>query len=233
MAAMAKVMLGELLVGAGLVTEEQVLAALRGQRGSGLALGHYLVRSGVLGEDDLVRALSEQLGIPVVFLEGLMVHDDALRKVPEDFCRANLIVPFKLEGRTLHVATADPTRDELLDQLRISTHCDVRFSMAAPSSIDKALERAFSVRSGAASSVPAKSSASKPAKGQASPLPAGIAAVAAVATDRQDDAISSIEQRLIGLEAIVSKVVAVLEKHSLATSEDLLPSAAALTGLRR
>ena len=38
---MPKLMLGELLVGAGLVTETEVLTALRGQRASGLPLSRH------------------------------------------------------------------------------------------------------------------------------------------------------------------------------------------------
>jgi len=242
MAAMAKVMLGELLVGAGLVSEEQVLAALRGQRATGLPLGHYLVRSGILAEDELVRALSQQLGVPIIFLDGLRLPDDALRKVTADFARANLIVPFKLEGRTLHVATADPTRDELLGELRISTHCDVRFSMATPSSLDRALERGYLARPASATGgmpAPATPPAAGPGRtgtfstsSLSGAFPAGsTSAQAGLPANSAPQGLSSLatgdgtgssslERRVAELESLVAKLVTTVVKNELARRED-------------
>ena len=231
MATMGKVMLGELLVGAGLVSEEQVLAALRGQRAAGLPLGHYLVRSGILSEEELVRALSQQLGVPIVLLDGLRLPDDALRKVSADFARANLVVPFKLEGRTLHIATTDPTRDELLGELRISSHCNVRFSMATPSSIDRALEKGYLGRAVAATGpVPGMTApaAGAPNPGRtgtfAAPVAgAGLATLPAASLGSIDSpgATSPLERRISELEATVAKLVAAVVKGNLARREDL------------
>jgi hypothetical protein len=242
MAAMAKVMLGELLVGAGLVSEEQVLAALRGQRATGLPLGHYLVRSGILAEDELVRALSQQLGVPIIFLDGLRLPDDALRKVTADFARANLIVPFKLEGRTLHVATADPTRDELLGELRISTHCDVRFSMATPSSLDRALDRAYLARPATTGALPAPATPAGPGRtgsfsaaslsgalpGAATSSGAGGMQAAASAVTQGLSSVATadatglapLERRVAELEATVAKLVTTVVKNDLARREE-------------
>ena len=198
---MAKLMLGELLVGAGLVTEEEVLAALRGQRASGLPLGHYLVRSGMLAEDELVRVLSQQLEVPVVDLDAITPHEDALQKVSVAVARANAVVPYRLEGRVLTVATADPTRDEVADELRVSSHCDVRFTLATPSAIDRALDRAY-VRGGA---------------GAARQLSFTAGGTGAAAAGRSP---GSLEQRIAGLEMLVTRLIGVLIMHDLASEED-------------
>jgi hypothetical protein len=201
---MAKLMLGELLVGAGLVTEEEVLTALRGQRASGLPLGHFLVRSGMLAEDQLVRVLSQQLAVPVVDLDAITPHEDALQKVSAASARANAVVPFRLEGRVLTVATADPTRDEVADELRVSSHCDVRFALATPSAIDRALDRAY-LRSG------------RPAGSERQAAFTGGAVPAAVPGGRPS---TSLEQRIAGLEVLVRRVVGVLIMHDLASEDD-------------
>lgn len=143
MSVMAKMMLGELLVTAGLVSEDQVLAALRAQRGTGMPLGSYLVRSGILSETELISVLSQQLDVPIVDLDALSLHDDAVKKVAPEYARANMIVPFRMEARTLLVATADPTREEVLDHLRVSSFCDAKFMLASPAAIERALDRAY------------------------------------------------------------------------------------------
>jgi type IV pilus assembly protein PilB len=190
MAGMAKVMLGELLVGAGLVSEEQVLSALRGQRGSGLPLGTYLVRTGVLTETELISVLSQQLQVEIVDLDAVSLQDDAVKKVPPAYARANLVVPFRMEARTLVIATSDPTREDVLDHVRVSTFCDARFMLTSPASIDRALDRAYG-----------------------SPMaPAQPRTTARVSV--------SLEQRIARLETAVTTIIDLLVSHELAKQED-------------
>jgi hypothetical protein len=190
MTVMAKMMLGELLVGAGLVSEEQVLAALRAQRGSGMPLGIYLVRSGILAESELISVLSQQLEVAIVDLDAVTLQDDAVKKIAPDYARANRVVSFRMDGRAVVVATSDPTREDVLDHVRVTTHCDARFMLASPASIDRAIERAYD--SPMAPAVP-RNTARTPV---------------------------SLEQRIARLETAVSAVIDLLVGHELARSED-------------
>lgn len=190
MSAMAKMMLGELLVGAGLVSEEQVLAALRAQRGSGLPLGIYLVRSGILTEIELISVLSQQLEVPIVDLDAASLQDDAVKKIAPEYARANRVVPFRMESRTVVVATSDPTREDVLDHVRVTTHCDARFMLASPAGIDRAIDRAYG--SPSATSTP-RSTARTPV---------------------------GLEQRIANLETAVTSIIDLLVSHELAKQED-------------
>jgi hypothetical protein len=193
---MAKLMLGELLVGAGLVSEEQVLAALRAQRGSGMPLGIYLVRSGILTETELISVLSQQLEVAIVDLDATTLQDDAVKKVPPEYARANAIVPFRMEARTVVIATSDPTREEVLDHVRVSTHCDARFMLASPAGIDRAIDRAYGSRMVTATAmVPAT-----PRSTSRTPV--------------------SLEQRIARLETAVTSIIDLLVGHELAKQED-------------
>ena len=55
--------LGEMLVEAGLLSEEKLKKALVEQRKEGLKLGQYLARSGIVNEQEIIDLLSRQLGI--------------------------------------------------------------------------------------------------------------------------------------------------------------------------
>jgi len=190
MSAMAKMMLGELLVGAGLVSEEQVLAALRAQRGSGMPLGIYLVRSGVLNETELINVLSQQLEVGIVDLDAVTLQDDAVKKIPPEYARANRVVAFRMESRTVVVATSDPTREEVLDHVRVTTHCDARFMLASPAGIDRAIDRAYG----------STSSPSAPRNTTRTQI--------------------SLEQRIANLETAVTSIIDLLVSHELAKQED-------------
>jgi type II secretion system (T2SS) protein E len=193
---MAKLMLGELLVGAGLVSEEQVLAALRAQRGSGMPLGIYLVRSGILTETELISVLSQQLEVAIIDLDAVSLHDDAVKKIPPEYARANLVVAFRMEARTVVIATSDPTREEVLDHVRVNTHCDARFMLASPAAIDRAIERAY---------------------GSRMPMPTTMAPAVPRSTARTP---VSLEQRIARLETAVTSIIDLLVSHELAKQED-------------
>ena len=64
-AAQTKGLLGELLVLRGVVTDDQVAAALQLQKGTGKRLGEMLVDMGVLDEQRLVEALADLFDMPV------------------------------------------------------------------------------------------------------------------------------------------------------------------------
>jgi len=55
--------LGEILIDAGLLTEEQLKEALVAKQGSDLKLGQILTRSSLVSESQLVDLLSEQLKV--------------------------------------------------------------------------------------------------------------------------------------------------------------------------
>ena len=63
-----KLKIGEILVSAGVLREEQLIEALRSQHQLGGTLGENLVRLGFLTEEALLSALSGQLGMQHVNL---------------------------------------------------------------------------------------------------------------------------------------------------------------------
>ena len=55
--------LGEMLVAAGLVTEDKLRQALAAGKRGGLRLGQQLVRDGTVKESDIVDLISRQMGL--------------------------------------------------------------------------------------------------------------------------------------------------------------------------
>jgi len=60
--------LGDLLVDAGVITEDQLMAALKSQKESKRRLGDELIQTNVITERQLIDALMMQLGIDYVDL---------------------------------------------------------------------------------------------------------------------------------------------------------------------
>lgn len=61
-----RILLGELLVQKGYITEEQLLEAIEYQRKSGGKLGWILACLGYISRIDLYKALSEHFNLPLV-----------------------------------------------------------------------------------------------------------------------------------------------------------------------
>src|ERR1700689_2416861 len=88
-----KGMLGELLVGAQLITHAQLAEALLQQSATGKRIGTLLVDEGAVDERDLAKALSDQLKIPFVDLSQQAPKADVVALLPESIARAIVAIP--------------------------------------------------------------------------------------------------------------------------------------------
>jgi type IV pilus assembly protein PilB len=128
--------LGSLLLEKGLLSDEQLDAALTERAQNGGLLGEILVRQGVIFEDELARVLGEQAGLPFADLDTISVDRQAAsmlpREVGEELCA--LPMRFGLDGGIV-VAVADPLDSALLPRLKLAFECPVELTVATASSI--------------------------------------------------------------------------------------------------
>lgn len=113
--------LGELLIEAGAATADDVDAALSDQSaGEPSRLGDLLLSTGKITPAALARALAVQHDLP--FADLSYVAPEASDLIPLEFQRAHKLVPFRLDkdgGATrVHVALADPTLVDVVEELR-------------------------------------------------------------------------------------------------------------------
>jgi type IV pilus assembly protein PilB len=135
--------LGELLVKAGVLSREQLAAALEKQKQTGLRLGELLVREGLLTEEQLARILQDQLGIKAVDLARAYIDPRAVRLVPEALARRHGLVPLRVEDGHLVVAMRDPLDYFALEDVRLVARMPVRPVIATGSAVQEALGRAY------------------------------------------------------------------------------------------
>ena len=136
--------LGEVLLGKGVVSQEELNAALNLQKQSPDRIGKLLVDIGALSEMDLVRQLGEHIGVPVVSAEdfpSVPVVEDTL--APK-FMREARCVPIAVEEGVLVLAMHDPLDFSVLDAVRIyTTFRDIRVVLAAESAILDLIEKFY------------------------------------------------------------------------------------------
>jgi hypothetical protein len=140
---MARKMLGEILVEAGVIDEAMLRNALADQRRWGRTLGRTLVDLGFVAEETLVQVLGKQLGLASVDLSALNIPYAVISMVPAELARRHHLVPFAQRMKFLDVAMIDPTNVGVIDELRIRTQLNIHPYLAGPRQVDRALERYY------------------------------------------------------------------------------------------
>ena len=137
--------LGDILIKAGLLDSSGLQRALEEQEQWGGPLGHHLVQLELISEETLVRALSTQFKLPAVALDGPRLDPTVARRIPREICERNRLICFRADSEKafLDVAMADPASLDAVDEVRLSTRCNVRPFFASPSAIDRAIRIIF------------------------------------------------------------------------------------------
>ena len=134
--------LGELLVGAQLISHAQLAEALLQQSASGKRIGQLLVEMGDVNERDLARMLSEQLSIPLIDLSQETPTTDATTLLPETIARAHNAVPISVDDSGVLIAVSDPT-PELAQTLANACGRLVHLAIAPRSDVERAVNTAY------------------------------------------------------------------------------------------
>lgn len=137
----SKKRLGEFLIDAGLITEEQCNRALKTQVGGSRRLGRILVKMGAITSDQLLDTLASQFDLPIINIER--EHDPATRKlIPRFLCKKFDVFPLGIEqGTILKVAMADPSDSEAIVDIENYTGKAVQPCLARQADIQQAVKR--------------------------------------------------------------------------------------------
>lgn len=144
MAIIAKRKLGEILVAAGKITEEQLNYVLNKQGVVGKKIGQILVDEKMVSEDDMINAIVAQTGIQKVDLSEVELDKKAIKMVSQNLCQKHDLAPFGFNQSKIKVALADPLNIFAIDDVSISTGLDVEVYIASIKDIRRFVEVNYS-----------------------------------------------------------------------------------------
>lgn len=136
--------LGDLLVDAGLISEDQLQQALK-EKSDGQKLGDSLLQHGYITEQQLIEVLEFQLGIPHVSLYRYPFDSKLMNLVPKNFAKRNMLIPLRKEGDKLFVAMSDPMDFYAIDDLRLSTGFQIEPVIATKDDIQRAINKYYEI----------------------------------------------------------------------------------------
>lgn len=141
--------LGELLLEANLIKEDQLWEALEHQKSIGGRIGSILVELGYISETKLKEFLGRQLGIPILDLLTTEIEKNTVKLVPAETAHKLKVIPVRLEsdlGRTILIlATSDPTNIEITDIVSFITGLPVQIVFAPEADIEKVIKHYYGI----------------------------------------------------------------------------------------
>jgi type IV pilus assembly protein PilB len=93
----------------------------------------------ILPEDEVVDFLSAHLDIPMLNLHGLQFDSEILRMLPRKFIEQHKVFPVGRIGKLVTVATSDPFKLRVFDDIKNLTGCDVNLVLATPTKLESAV----------------------------------------------------------------------------------------------
>ena len=144
-----KIRLGDLLVAAGAISDEELKEALNKQKELRMKLGQTLVQLEYISQDILNATLQQQLGIEFITLSGVKLDDNILSMVPENLIRKYRALPIEVDPNNpnvLKVAMSDPMDLMALDDLAIVTNYQIEPLLCTDDDLDLALGKFFGDR---------------------------------------------------------------------------------------
>ena len=128
-------LVGEVLVGDGHITEEQLSKALAEQKAAGQMLGELLVDQGTISGNVLVHSLAKCLGVPGVQLRHGLIDPNLLSLIGSEEAERLKAIPMFRVHETLTVAMAEPQSLPTIDRIRELTGLQIRPVLALESNI--------------------------------------------------------------------------------------------------
>lgn len=136
-------LIGELLIKSGIITENQLKEALEIQKKKQKKLGEILVELGYLNPRDLLWLLSEQKSIPFIELKPEILNSKLIFSFPEELLYKYLIIPLYEIENTLYIATGNPAETEGVAKIKEFAKKEVVVAAAEPDKITQLLDKFF------------------------------------------------------------------------------------------
>src|ERR1017187_4564313 len=136
--------IGEVLIELGYLDEDQLWEVLDEAKKTGNLTGQVAVARGLITEDQLLAALADQHNLKFISLDDVTPTAEALQVVPETMALDYMILPLSYRDGILTVVSSDPSNLAALEALRNYLGCkEVRAHIASPKAIANAQVRAY------------------------------------------------------------------------------------------
>ena len=131
------------LVQDGIVSEDDVLAALEASQGEGIGLVSYLVANQLGNPRQIAVAAAHEFGVPLLDLDAIEPDLDVVRLVDDKLLAKHRVLPILQRGKRLYVAVGDPTNLHAIDEIKFQTTLRVEPIVVEQDKLEERVQRAI------------------------------------------------------------------------------------------
>src|SRR5580700_4717233 len=135
--------IGECLIQAGLITEDDLQNALVEHKRTGERIGVVLVRMNLATEKQIAKALAFQLGFPYINLAENPPDPSAVVLIPKEVSLKRACIAVSLDKNLLTVAMSDPLLFSLVQDLEFQTGYRIKQVVATRGDIIEAIQTGY------------------------------------------------------------------------------------------
>jgi hypothetical protein len=143
----ARLLLGDMLVRAGVISMDQLLQGLKRQKAQGMRLGDALISLGFLTKERMEEFLRVQQSVVSFDLTRVILDLSLIRQIGVEFCRRQRILPLEkdsFKNRTLlTLAMANPADADTINRVQRMSGCQVVAGRGAEEKILEVLHTHF------------------------------------------------------------------------------------------
>lgn len=139
------ILLGEMLIEKGLITQKELEIGLKEHQKSGEFLGVTLLKLGLLTEDELYPVLSKQLDIPYVKIKEQKIDPKLIEKIPARYACHYKLMPLNLKENKLTIAVTDPLDIRTLDDLKLLLGYEIEAVLSSEKEIQEGIRKYYGI----------------------------------------------------------------------------------------
>jgi len=135
--------IGEALIDAGLITNEQLENALTLRKSKNKRLGKILLELGHVTETQIAEVISKQQKVPLVDCTKYDLSKELLDLVPKNIAKKAIVLPLEIKDKKLLLAMADPLDWSTIDDIAFRTGLKIQAAVSLESELLAAIEKHY------------------------------------------------------------------------------------------
>jgi len=135
--------LGELLIEKGIIKKSQLDKALEIQKERGGLIGQILVGLGYSTEEEIAQALTVQYGFPYLPLGNYEIDQELIKLVPESVAKQYCLIPIDKIGSNLTIAMSNPLNIQAVEDIELVSNCNVQVFVSTMTDVDNAIKKYY------------------------------------------------------------------------------------------
>lgn len=137
--------LGELLLEKGIIKKAQLEKALEIQKERGGLIGQILVGLGYATEEEIAQALTVQYGFPYLPLGNYEIDLELIKLIPNTVAKQYCLIPIDKIGTNLTIAMSNPLNVQAVEDIEMITNCNIQVFVSTMTDVNNAINKYYRV----------------------------------------------------------------------------------------